>query len=369
LIFLAAIALAACAEKREMAERMTVAQLQQVIAAAHGSPDQQVAQQLSGVELTERLSLARLAQLEADLPGPQARHALEVLSDTAVYLDLPAVDIPSTPPPNHAQQTALMAMTREYVLKTMTKLPNFFATRETTRFEGTPEQSAANSHTARYGRLREVGNSSVTVLYRDHQEWLDQEKGRKSSSKELRTVGEFGPILVTVLNDAAKGTVLWSHWEHGTAGPLAVFHYAVPEQASHYRVASVGAMRETQHDPAYHGEIGIDPADGSILRLTVIAELKPENPMTNASLLVEYGPVEIGGVRYVCPVRSLALSLVRIVLEQVDDRDQRMHQTSLGPPQAYLNLVQFTQYHLFRGDARIVAGDEPSATPPANAPK
>jgi hypothetical protein len=91
--------------------------------------------------------------------------------------------------------------------------------------------------------------------------------------------------------------------------------------------------------------------------------------MTNASLLVEYGPVEIGGVRYVCPVRSLALSLVRIVLEQVDDRDQRMHQTSLGPPQAYLNLVQFTQYHLFRGDARIVAGDEPSATPPANAPK
>jgi hypothetical protein len=200
----------------------------------------------------------------------------------------------------------------------------------------------------------------VTVLYRDHQEWLDQEKGHKSSSKELRTMGEFGPILVTVLNDAAKGTVIWGHWEQGATGPLAVFHFAVPEQASHYHVSSVGAMQETQHDPAYHGEIAIDPANGSILRLTVIAELKPDNPMTNASLLVEYGPVEIGGVSYVCPLRSVALSLVRIVLEQEDTRVRRMQRietSSLGPPQAYLNVVQFTQYHLFRAESRIVAGD------------
>jgi hypothetical protein len=371
LIFLAAFALTAFAEKREAAERMTVAQLEQAMAAAHGGSDVQVARQLSGMELAERLSPARQARLQADLPGPQARHALDVLSDIAVFLDLPAVDIPSTPPPNHAQQTAWMALTREYVLKTITKLPNFFATRETTRLEGTPEQSVTNPRAARYGRLHEVGNSTVTVLYRAHQEWLDQEKGRKISSKELRTVGEFGPILVTVLNDVARGTVLWSHWEQGASAPLAVFHYAVPEQASHYHVASVGANRETQHDPAYHGEMAIDPADGSILRLTVVAELKPENPMTNASLLVEYGRVEIGGITYVCPVRSLALSLVRIVLEQVDDRDLRMQNTAFGPAQAYLNVVQFTQYHLFRGDARIVAGDgkEPPAVAPAPAPK
>jgi hypothetical protein len=265
-----------------------------------------------------------------------------------------------------------MALTREYVLKTITKLPNFFASRETTRFEGTPAPSPVSSgNIARYGLLHQVGSSSVTVLYRDRQEWLDQEKGRKGSSKELRTMGEFGPILVTVLNDAAKGTVVWSHWEQGAAGLLAVFHYAVPEQASHYRVASVGAMRETQRDPAYHGEMAIDPADGSILRLTVVAELKPDNPMTDASLLVEYGPVEIGGMTYICPVRSLAFSLVRVVLEQVDDSDLRLHGSSLGPAQAYLNVVLFKQYHLFRAETRILAGDgqEPSAAPAANLPK
>jgi hypothetical protein len=371
LILLAALVFPAFAEKRDVVERVTVAQLEQALAAAHGHPDAQVAQQLSGLELTERLSPARLVRLEEDLPDSQARHALEVLSDTAVFLDLPAADIPSTPPPSHAQQTALMALTREYVLKTITKLPNFFATRETTRFEGTPEPSPANPHAARYGRLREVGNSGVTVLYRDRQEWLDQEKGRKGSSKELRTLGEFGPILVTVLNDAAKGTVIWSHWEQGAPGLLAVFHYAVQEQASHFRVASVGAMRETQRDPAYHGEIAVNPVDGSILRLTVVAELKPDNPMTDASLLVEYGPVEIGGMTYICPVKSLALSLVRVVLQQVDDSDLRMQQTSLGPPQAYLNVVSFKQYHLFRAHMRVLPGDgeEPSATPPSNLPK
>lgn len=366
-ILLAALALPALAEKHDAVERVTVAQLEQALAAAHGSSDAQVAQQLAGMELTERLSTARLARLEADLPGPQARQALEVLSGISAFFSLPAVDTPPAPPPSHAQQTALMALTREYVLKTITKLPNFFANRETTRFEGTPVPSTASPRAALYGRLHEVGNSSVTVLYRDRQEWLEQEKGRKSSSKELRTIGEFGPILVTVLNDAAKGTVVWSHWEQGAAGRLAVFHYAVPEQASHYRVSSVGAMRETQRDPAYHGEIAIDPADGSILRLTVVAELKPDNPMTNASLLVEYGPVEIGGVTYICPVKSLALSLVRVVLQQVDDRNLEMQQSTLGPPQAYLNAVQFKQYHIFRAETRIVSGESQDA--PATLPR
>lgn len=374
LILLAALALPAFAEKRETAERMTVAQLEQALAAAHGNPDAQVAQQIAGMNLIERLSAARLVRLEADLPGPQARNALEVLSGTAEFLNLPAADIPSTPPPGHAQQTALMALTREYVVKTLTKLPNFFASRETTRFEGTPKQySISSEDIARYGILHQVGSSSVTVLYRDHHETVDQEKNRKAFPKdnELTTMGEFGPILATLLNDAAKGTVIWSHWEQGASGPLAVFHYAVPEQASHYRVASIGAMRETQRDPAYHGEIAIDPADGSILRLTVIAELKPDNPMINANLLVEYGPVEIGGITYVCPARSLALSLVRVVLLQQDDQGVLPERTSLGPPRAYLNVVWFKQYHLFRGDARVVAGDgqEPAATPPANAPK
>ncbi|HEY5213260.1 MAG TPA: hypothetical protein VIJ38_09585 [Acidobacteriaceae bacterium] len=49
------------------------------------------------------------------------------------------------------------------------------------------------------------------------------------------------------------------------------------------------------HILGYHGEISIDPKQGSILRLTVEADLTPSDPILMADIMVEYGPVEIGG--------------------------------------------------------------------------
>jgi hypothetical protein len=37
--------------------------------------------------------------------------------------------------------------------------------------------------------------------------------------------------------------------------------------------------------------------------------LNPVLPIKGAVMMVEYGPVEIGGRRYVCPLRSAASSL------------------------------------------------------------
>jgi hypothetical protein len=49
------------------AKRVTVAQLEQELAAISGRPDAEVARQLSDWELTERLSTARLDRLETNL--------------------------------------------------------------------------------------------------------------------------------------------------------------------------------------------------------------------------------------------------------------------------------------------------------------
>jgi hypothetical protein len=65
LLLLAGIALPPAVAARNI----TVEQLEQVLAAAHGKLDAKVAQQLSGLELTERLSAAKLSRWEADLPG------------------------------------------------------------------------------------------------------------------------------------------------------------------------------------------------------------------------------------------------------------------------------------------------------------
>ena len=235
LLLLAEIALPALAAKR-----VTVAQLEQLLAADQGKLDGKIAQQLSDLELTERLSTARLSRWEADLPGPESRQSLVVLADVSAFLDPPAEEISATAAPDLAAQRQLMALTVDYASKTVHQLPNFFATRDTIRFEDTPQGYRADSSVIPYQSLHPVGRSTDAVFYRDGQELVDSgtAKGKRSepAAQGLITSGVFGPILGTVLVDAAHGKLTWSRWEQGAAGPLAVFGYSVPREQSHYEV-------------------------------------------------------------------------------------------------------------------------------------
>ena len=82
------------------------------------------------------------------------------------------------------------------------------------------------------------------------------------------TWGTFGPILSTVILDASHGKIIWSHWEDGSAGPIAIFRYQVSEEASHYDVSTERFANEGQddlisHRTAYHGEIGVNAPNRS----------------------------------------------------------------------------------------------------------
>ncbi len=183
--------------------------------------------------------------------------------------------------------------------------------------------------------------------------------------------------------DAARSNLSWSHWEQGATGTQAVFRYAIPPANSHYRVnyCCVPSL-DPAYPPApfdrvvgYHGEIAIAPDQGSILRLTVVADLKPTDPVSSAGIMVEYGPVDIGGQSYICPTRSVAYS---VALSSITDSVGGVHShqdlVTLGPPQKLLNDVAFDQYHMFRSDVRILSGDDanqqehsPVSPPPASA--
>jgi len=145
---------------------------------------------------------------------------------------------------------------------------------------------------------------------------------------------------------------------------MAVFRYTVAKESSHYTVTFPGPDRDLQLLSAYHGEIAINPADGSILRLTMVADLKPADPVTGAGLLVEYGPVEIAGRNYICPVKSVALSLVPKV--RIESSSTSGQHVSRGPMQTRVNDVVFRDYHLFRAEVRIVGDD--AAEPNRNQP-
>jgi VWFA-related protein len=385
------VLLAAMTVPAGAATKVTVVQLEQTVAAAHGAPDARLAEQLSGLELTERLSASRFVRLKADLPGEKALQALTVLADAAEFLNLPAAEIPSTAAPDLAAQRQMMSLVVSYTTRSIHELPNFFATRETTRFEDRPQGYYG------YMPLHFIAKSSKSVVYREGQEMIDMASGKSGRSGDteqgLVSWGEFGPILSTVLLDAAQSKLAWSHWEQGASGPVAVFGYSVPDPKSHYWVqfccvgGNTGGIPIVSHDGSqemestgeaprvvrekagYHGEIAIDPATGTILRMTLDSELPLSETLTRAAVMVEYGSVEIGGKSFICPRHSVALSLMRFAHATAGAHSILDH----DPLKTFLNDVAFEQYHRLGAESRILSGDSgdlagnsPAAPPDAS---
>jgi VWFA-related protein len=365
--------LAAIVSPAFAAKRVTVEQLQQMLSAIHAKTDAEKALQLSDLQLTERLSTAKLLQLEGNLSGPQARQALTALADLSAFLSLPPAEIPATPAPDVAEQRRILALTVTYVSKTLHQLPNFSATRITTSFQDLPEGYEKGGTVFSPAQpLTQAGTASATVFYRDGVEVVNAslKKGKKGESVQgLSTSGEFGPILVTTLVDAAHSRLAWGHWEQNEAGPVAVFDYSVPKEKSQYEVsyccfvageADPNDLHPFHEIAGYHGEIAVDPATGTVLRVTAQADLKPTDPLVTADIMVQYGPVELGGSFYICPLKSVSVSRADVAGMAV----QRI-QFSPGHLQTLLNDAAFEQYHLFHADAHILAAGEslPSEQP------
>ena len=100
------------------------------------------------LELTERLSTAKLDRLAVDLPGQKSRQALMILADASAFLNPPAAETPNQPAPDLATQRKILATTVNYVTRTLQQLPNFFATRGTSSFEDTPGVERESVHSS-----------------------------------------------------------------------------------------------------------------------------------------------------------------------------------------------------------------------------
>jgi hypothetical protein len=179
----------------------------------------------------------------------------------------------------------------------------------------------------------------------------------------LVTYGTFGPILDGVRDAISRHSGLtWSRWEKGITGPVAVFRYAVSADRKQFEVKvcclpdgyGKGAF---WHHVDYHGEVAIDPQNGSILRLEWSADLKSTTPVAQSNIMIEYGQVEIGGIKYICPVRSVALVRARSVIEASEWDESFL---TYGPYTTKLNEIQFSNYRQFRSTVRILPGFTPA---------
>jgi len=342
------------------ARSMTVKQLEQMLAESRSELDAEIARQLSNVELTERLSETRLSALAPAVRGKRARDALRIVADASDFLDPPAEDIPAKPPPDPDEQSRMLSMTAEYLTTTIHKLPNYLAKRTTVLYQETPLLKWGPI-TTEYRSLHVKDTLNATVFYRNGFEVAEQEKPKfrrkNANDPQLDTYGTFGPVLTGVLNAIARRADLtWSRWEQGATGPVAVFRYTTPAEISKYQAGTCclpdgDGKSSFLHYVGYHGEIAIDPQNGAVFRLEQSADFKSTTPIALSRIVIEYGLVEIGGTKYICPVRGISMMRSRSVSD-VSEWDESF--MTYGPYSTLLNEIEFSNYRLFRGTARIL---------------
>jgi len=362
------------------AKQLTVAQLEQALTAASAAhkPPAEMVRLLTGMELSERLSDRTAERINGELnAGPDVGLALALLADRSAFLDLPASELPGTPAPDEATQLRMFDAAGKYVAETLPRLPNFLATRTTIRYDDSPQELQKGAWPVRAG-LHLVDRTSRETSVNGERENQSSARGSAlwQQRSGLTSWGEFGSVLGMILSDAVNGKVSWSHWEETASGQSAVFHYSVPKPVSHFevvsserressvegfatprggsRISSIGARPNndsasiaTVHTSrGYHGSLWLDPATGTVLRITIEADSKGSSDFQRAAMLVEYGAVEIGGSSFICPVRSLALSKTIIGAD-----------ASTGDAASeWLNETLFTSYHRFASTTRIVTG-------------
>src|SRR5271165_7098396 len=383
--------LASLASTAGASKRVTVAQLEQALTAAHSAhkPDAEIARQIGGFELSERLTEVTLKRLTADLDaGSQAALALQLLADQSAFLDPPASELPSTTVPDDAAQQRIIDAARSYVAKTVPQLPNLFAIRTTNRYDDSPQEIKKGSWPVHAGlHLVSTSSRDISVFDERTNQSTTAASARWQQQSGLISEGEFGSTLSMILTDTMKGKVTWSHWEESSSGRVAVFHYLVPSSASHFEVISSmqrqtalegtatpagGSVRVSSIDakptsgsntstslarPGYHGSLWVDPVSGSILRTTMDAD-KLSAQFKRAAIMVQYGPIQIGESAFICPVRSLALSMA--VNGANLDPLTRMPGDA---PTIWLNESLFTGYHRFATTTRIVQDTAPPRPP------
>lgn len=351
------------------AGQLSVRELKDLVDSARtaGASDADIARKVSRVEMKERLSDEVLAEIRAGGLGPNTTRVLELLADESEFA--PGVGVRDAARPTLGQEAAILASARAFAANYVRNLPDFICTRLILRFDNRSMRSATTGPTLDGLHLLDSIASEVSF-----------DQGKESYSAQtvngkvhdqpvmgLTTWGEFGGIIEDLLAGGSNPKTEWSRWEIIDGQRVAVFRYTVDRQHSRYTVTwccnLYGSLRMR---PEYRGELFIAPASGSVVRLTRRAVLLPGSATRSADTVVEYRPVNIGGNPYICPVKSVTMSIWKLgvfrppVFAGPTEFSHWMHS---------LSEVRFGSYHKFGASSTLLASDaQPGVRPELAAP-
>jgi hypothetical protein len=324
------------------AKKITVQQLQEMLASFHQAmkTDAEVATELKQVELTEELTPGAIGSMVVNLPGVLSNEQISVLEIRSAVLAPPPSDLPSTAAPSDADQKAILSKAADYISKSYAQLPHLSANRRSLRYQDNMDALQSSSRAggawispgpqSQNQYVHYIDSANTPVESQNGAEIVSKAKDKTPWGENRETAIQGpAPALSTVMQEAqAAGKISWLRWETVNGNQIAVFSFAVDKKKTHYAVdyccfpktdesgaatrgfQSTGVQLNTSWEEfkatvPYHGELFVDPSDGTVVRLIVEAEFKPAQSVQREDQRIDYSRVTVDGKTMVLPVRDM----------------------------------------------------------------
>jgi len=232
--------------------KMTVAQFQDVLTGLHNSQksDEQVANELKQIELTEELTATAMNSMVNLVNGPLSTEQMYVLEARSAMLAPPDTDLPKTAPPDAAAQQALLAKAQDYAAKTYPQLPRLTVTRLVARFQdgvetiqsfGGTKVKTQNDNDPIWQQIRQyvrlMNTQSDTV---EIDNGIEKPGGKDTtpwgSNGFVNSMLPFLPLNLLTSEAFSSGNPKFLRWETITGHQTAVFVFAIDKKKSHYAI-------------------------------------------------------------------------------------------------------------------------------------
>ena len=234
--------------------------------------------------------------------------------------------------PPQAEQDRMIAAMTQYADDYTSKLPNFICQQSTTQYSAGKKSDKWHKGDTQTSKLVFNGGREERTLELVNNKPVRDRRQRFKTS--FSSEGEFGILLSKIFDPASAARFTWVQWETIREHKTVRIDYAIDVQHS--------SMELTNYIKAkvpYHGSVYIDPANGTVWRVTSgTKEIPPELQMTSIATTIDYDSVDIGAQKYLLPV-SAAVVLVT-------DRDQ------------VKNDIHFDSYRKFEAESTITFGPD-----------
>ncbi len=301
------------------------------IALHHGTNDKQVAAYIKKIQLTEKLTDKVILDLETQGAGPKTVQALQELRDQTANLKPPTHDAtyspatapdntlttgPATaslrskavfPPPNSERQQQILDAMKQYAMSYTQNLPNFMCVQVTRRYIDPNGSDHFRSLDTVLAKLSYVSGREDYRVYSVGDRMVE-DATMESAGKGggAISIGEFGSMMQQIFEPRSEAQFGWDHWSSINGRRMAVFNFFIDSGHSGYSITYGSSPGDEQRIiTAYKGLIYADENTGEIARIKFIAVDIPRSfPVSEATEIVDYDQVDIGGQPYICPLMA-----------------------------------------------------------------